>query len=111
VLADPPVYLRVSRETGKRLGLDETERYLGDFARRLKTHISSLESRHLVPAGCSISIGVLREPAINCMGHLGGPPLEPLEALLGVIIVSPSQRAGAVRDIDVQLDIVSGNRQ
>jgi len=111
VVADPPVYLSVSRETGERLGLSETERYLIDVAQRLKTHIGSLESRGLVPASCIINAGLLREPAVACVGRFEGPTAEPLEALLRVTIVSPSQRPGAVQDVEIRLEIGSWNGQ
>ena len=109
VVADPPVYLSVSRETGERVGLSETERYLIDLAQRLKTHIGSLEARGLVPASCIINAQLLREPAVACVGRFGGPTAEALEALLRVTIVSPSQRPGAVQDVEIRLEIGSRN--
>jgi hypothetical protein len=109
VVADPPVYLSVSRETGERMGLSETERYLTDLAQRLKTHISSLESRGLVPAWCIINAGLFREPAVACVGRFEGPTADPLEALLRVTIVSPSQKPEAVQDVEIRLEIGSRN--
>jgi hypothetical protein len=111
VLADPPLYLSVSREAGERLGLSETELYLTDLAQRLRTHVADLEAKSMLPAFCSVSVQVLAEPAVACIRGHGNPTAEPLEALLRVTMSAPRQRAGAeLQDVTIQVEIGSASR-
>jgi hypothetical protein len=111
VLADPPLYLSVSRETGERLGLSETERYLTDLAQRLRTHVADLEAKSVLPAYCSVSVRMLAEPGVACIRRHGNPTAEPLEALLRVTMSAPRERAGAeLQDLTIQVEIGSASR-
>jgi len=111
VLADPPIYISLSRERGEQLGLGEAERYLADLARRLKPHVATLQSKGTLPALCNVNVRLLYEPVVSCIGPLGGGSVESLEALLHVTVVPPRQKAGATQDTAVQVEFGSKDGQ